>query len=432
MTTVQLFLYILLGIFAQITLAALLAIYRHLRSYQHLQKRMAGMGDQVPAEPRLKDFIPTGSKGKVTPWKGEREFKVVRRIYEDRDRNICSFYLIPSDERGLPDYKPGQFLTFSLDVTDPKTGKAATITRCYSLSDAPGHPYYRISIKRAPPPRNQPDMPPGVASNHFHDNLQEGDTVRVRTPSGHFYLNPDTTPIVLIGGGIGITPMLSMLNATLNAGSKRDIWLFYGVTNSDDQGLKRYLKDLNLKHNNFHLHICYAHPKLDDKFGSDFQHEGFVDVNLLRQVLSYQIYNFFVCGPRIMMETLVPALEDWGVPEQHIHYETFGPASIVRKSSKAQIPDEPEDGIERAPLKVTFAKSGKTLDWDGSSETLLDFAENNGIEVDSGCRAGGCGCCQTKITSGEVDYTHNPDFDAKAGTCLLCVTRPTQDLTLEA
>ena len=130
MTTVQLFLYILLGIFAQVTLAALLAIYRHLRSYQHLQKRMAGMGDEVPAEPRLKDFIPKGSKGKVGPWDGEREFKVARRIYEDRDNNICSFYLLPTDGQALPDYKPGQFLTFSLDVTDPTTGKPETITRC--------------------------------------------------------------------------------------------------------------------------------------------------------------------------------------------------------------------------------------------------------------------------------------------------------------
>lgn len=431
MTTIQLFLYILLGIFAQITLAALLAIYRHLRSYQHLQKRMAGMGDEVPAEPRLKDFIPKGSKGKAVPWKDLREFRVVRRVYEDEDQKICSFYLQPTDNQPLPTFKPGQFLTFNLDVTDPLTGEAATITRCYTLSDAPGHPYYRVSIKRAPAPRDQPDIPPGVSSNHFHDNVQEGDTLMVRAPSGHFFLAPDTSPIVLIGGGIGITPMLSMLSATLKAGSQRDIWLFYGVTNSDDQGMKAYLEDLALKHKNFHLHVCYAHPKLDDKFGRDFKHEGYVDVNLLRQILSYQIYNFFVCGPRMMMETLVPALEDWGVPEQHIHYETFGPASIVRKSSQAQTTDQNETAA-REPITVTFAKSGKTLDWDGSSETLLNFAESNGIDVDSGCRAGGCGCCQTKITSGEVDYTHAPDFDTKSGSCLLCVSRPTQNLTLEA
>ncbi|MBL4693666.1 MAG: 2Fe-2S iron-sulfur cluster binding domain-containing protein [Magnetovibrio sp.] len=428
MTTLHLFLYILLGILAQITLAALLAGYRHLRSYQHLQKRMAGMGDETPAQPRLKDFIPNVSKTKAAPWDGFRDFKVVRRVFEDFDQNICSFYLQPTDELPLPDFKPGQFLTFSLDVQDIKSGKTETITRCYSLSDGPGYPYYRISVKRALAPQNQPDVPPGVSSNHFHDHVQEGDVLRVRTPSGHFFLAPDTTPIVLVGGGIGITPMLSMLNATLDAGNIRDIWLFYGVSNSSDHALKPYLEELALKHDNLHLHVCYGHPLPDDTVQSDFHHQGYVDVKLLRETLSYQIYNFYVCGPRPMMETLIPALEDWGVPHQHIHYESFGPASIIRKSTQSA-PVSPEQ--DAPAINVTFAKSGETLVWDGSSDTLLDFAEQNGIEISSGCRAGGCGCCQTKIISGEVDYTHMPDFDTEPGTCLMCVARPTQDLTLE-
>ena len=429
MTTLQLFLYILLGVFAQVTLAALLAVYRHLRTYQHLQKRMAGMGDRVPDEPRLKDLMPTTSKSKVAPWKGEREFSVARRVPEDPDQNICSFYLQPTDGQPLPDFKPGQFLTFNLDVADPENGGTKAITRCYSLSDAPGHPYYRVSIKRALPPANQPELPPGVSSNHFHDHVHEGDLLKVRAPSGHFFLEPDTSPIVLIGGGIGITPMLSMLNATINSGSSREVWLFYGVTSSADQGLKTYLEELALKHDNVHLHVCYGRPLPDDKFGIDFRHEGYVDINLLRQTLSYQVYNFYICGPRPMMETLVPALEDWGVPDQHIHYEAFGPASIIRKAATSTT-DGAEEGA--APVNVTFSKSGKTLVWDGGSETLLDFAEKNGIAVDSGCRAGGCGCCQTKIESGEVDYTHIPDYDAEPGTCLMCVARPTQDLTVEA
>jgi len=430
MTTLQLLLYILLGIFAQITLAALLAVYRHLRSYQHMQKRMAGFDNTVPDEPSLKDLLPTPGHSKAQPWKGERDFTVVRRVAEDPDQNICSFYLQPTDGKPLPTYKPGQFLTFVLDVADPEQGGTKTITRCYSLSDGPDQPFYRVSIKRAPAPRGQPELPRGVSSNHFHDHVHEGDTLQVRSPSGHFFLSPNTSPVVLIGGGIGITPMLSMLNATLNASSTRQVWLFYGVTNSADQAMKAYLEEVALKHENVHLNVCYANPLDQDRPGRDFQHQGFVDVNLLRETLPYQIYDFYVCGPRVMMETLVPALAEWGVPDQHIHYESFGPASITRKTNTAA-PKEDSDP-DAAPLTVTFSKSDQQLVWDDSSETLLDFAEKHGIAIDSGCRAGGCGCCQTKIQSGEVDYTHMPDFDTEPGSCLMCVARPTQNLTLEA
>jgi len=429
MTTVQLLLYLLLVLFVQITLAALVALYRHLRSYQHLQKRMAGMGDEVPPEPSLKDLMAKNNAVNVAPWKGLREFSVVRRVPESLDENICSFYLRPTDRQPLPRYKPGQFLTFTLDIPNPKTGEAESVTRCYSLSDRPGQSYYRVSIKRVPFPFDRPDLLPGVASNHFHNRVLEGDTVQVRAPSGHFFLEPDTTPIVLVAGGIGITPMLSMVEATLKSKSERQIWLFYGVTNSHDQGMKDELEDLASKHDNLNLFVCYAKPKPKDKLNVDFHHEGFIDVPLLKNTLPYQVYDYFICGPRPMMETLVPALEDWGVPDQHIHYEAFGPASIIRKAATSTT-DGADEGA--APVNVTFSKSGKTLVWDGGSETLLDFAEKNGIAVDSGCRAGGCGCCQTKIESGEVDYTHIPDYDAEPGTCLMCVARPTQDLTVEA
>ena len=85
-----------------------------------------------------------------------------------------------------------------------------------------------------------------------------------------------------------------------------------------------------------------------------------------------------------------------------------------------------------ADIMVTFAKSGKHLAWQEDAGSLLDFAEANGIHVDSGCRAGGCGSCQTTITSGEATYRQTPDFDPEPGTCLLCVCTPKTSVTLEA
>lgn len=439
MTTLELFLYILLGAFVQIALFALIATVRHLRSYRLLQSRMNGLDVEPPAEPivqEIKELLPDAFTGKTPPWKGMRTFKVARKTFEDPAKLVCSFYLVPTDGAPLPDYKPGQFLTFQLTVRDPATGAPKDIVRCYSLSDAPGHAHYRVSIKRALPPPGNADAPPGLSSNHFHDHVNEGDLLNVKAPSGHFFLERGANPIVLIAGGIGITPMLSMLNTTLKNESSREIWLFYGVRNSSDHAMKAHFEALASVHPNFRLHVCYAEPLPEDKPGIDYQHAGYVTVQLLRQTLSFQIHDFFICGPRPMMETLIPALEEWGVPDQHIHYESFGPASITRAARKAApaAAAKASDTPAAAPgaISVTFSVSGKTIPWDDRADSLLEFAERNGIDVASGCRAGGCGSCQTRITQGEVAYIQAPDFDTEAGSCLLCVSRPKQNLTLEA
>ncbi|MBF0611043.1 MAG: 2Fe-2S iron-sulfur cluster binding domain-containing protein [Magnetococcales bacterium] len=155
-----------------------------------------------------------------------------------------------------------------------------------------------------------------------------------------------------------------------------------------------------------------------------------MDITLLRLTLSLKSYRFYVCGPRGMMESLIPALEAWGVPEEHLHYESFGPASL---SKAAQKQTALSHTIQTAtPITVTFIRSGKTLIWDAESDSLLQFAESHGVEVASGCRAGGCGACQTKIESGAVDYIQSPDFIPQQGHCLLCISRPQRDVTLLA
>lgn len=146
-------------------------------------------------------------------WIGWREFRVARREFEDAARTQCSFYLEPVDGAPLPPFKPGQFLTFSIDLPATGSGTAArTITRCYSLSDRPDPARYRITVKRVPAPAEPPEAEPGLSSNHFHDRVQVGDVLRVKAPAGHFFIDPDPAlPAVLVAGGIGITPMMSML-----------------------------------------------------------------------------------------------------------------------------------------------------------------------------------------------------------------------------
>ena len=129
-------------------------------------------------------------------WSGFRKFRVAKKIMEKGD--CCSFYLEPHDGRELPAFLPGQYLTFKLKVP----GQPKEVTRCYSLSDSPNPQYYRVTIKRVPPPPKSPELPPGVSSNHFNSNVNEGDILDVKAPSGNFHIDVEAqSPVVLIGGG---------------------------------------------------------------------------------------------------------------------------------------------------------------------------------------------------------------------------------------
>jgi uncharacterized protein len=364
-------------------------------------------------------------------WTGWREFRVVRRAFEDAAQSQCSFYLQPVDGQPLPPFKPGQFLTFALEVTPGSTGgssaTARPITRCYSLSDRPDPARYRVTIKRVPAPPDHPGYAPGLSSNHFHGHVQAGDILRVKAPAGHFHLDPDpSVPAVLIGGGIGITPMMSMLLWCIAEQPQREVHLYYGLRNSREHAYKPVLEEIAASHPALKLNVVYSRPHASDLQGRDYQHEGHVDVGLLRRTLPHRRHQFYVCGPPAMMQSLVPALAEWGVPVGDIHYEAFGPASVkLPRAAEAAMP-------AAAGVEVKFQRSGRTLTWDGQDASLLDFAEKHGIAVESGCRSGGCGSCETRVLEGAVQYLHVPDHDVASGHCLLCVGRPAATLVLEA
>ncbi len=167
-----------------------------------------------PTKPSLGALtVPTFTDSPAPAWSGAKEFVVRRRVIEDDNASVCSFYLAPVNGAPLPLYRPGQYLTFNLEVPDAAGNAIRNVVRCYSLSDRPRADHYRVSIKRVPAPPGKPEAAPGIASNHFHDRIQEDARLSVQAPSGHFHLNEDgELPIVLIAGGIGITPLLGILN----------------------------------------------------------------------------------------------------------------------------------------------------------------------------------------------------------------------------
>ena len=426
MTSLHLLLWIAGGILLQIALYMGVGFWRHWQAYRALRSVTKAFDLPVMIDPD-----PVSKASAAAAWAGLRTFRVERKVLEDAAGQVCSFYLSPDDAQLLPPFLPGQFLTFQLDVPAAKGGTESVI-RCYSLSDAPQPNTYRVSIKRAPAPARTAFLP-GISSNYFHDHVNVGSTLQVRAPTGHFHIDNNDSPVVLIGGGVGITPMLSMANWCLAEQPGRELWLFYGVRSRAEVVMPAHLQALAEQHANFHLHLCISDPQpsdLDAVRSACVQlHDSRADLALLRRLLPLKPYHFYICGPTPMLASLVPALEDWGVPAARIHFEAFGPASIPRKNAA-----EPSASLHTAgeSVMVTFAKTKQQWLWEPGMGSLLDFAEAHGISVGSGCRAGGCGSCQTTIRAGEVVYTQSPDFDPEPGSCLLCVCTPKTAVTLEA
>ncbi len=361
-------------------------------------------------------------------WNGNRKFYIDRKVEEAKD--ICSFYLRPHDHKPLAPFLPGQYRTFQLKIPD----EAKPLVRCYSLSDSPANrDHYRVTIKRLDPPPKEPEAPPGRSSNFFHKGLVEGDILDVRAPSGHFYLDQATEkPVVLIGGGVGLTPVWSMLNAICDSGSRRETWFFYGIMNRNDHAMYDRMAEIRRTYDNVRIIVCYSRPTESCVEGRDFDQEGYVSVELFKKLLPSNNYEFYICGPPPMMQAVTSDLKEWGVPDGDVKFEAFGPATIKRKSPPKPAQDAAAAAAVGDGIEVVFERSGKTLHWKPDYGSLLEFAEANDISIDSGCRAGNCGTCVTAVKEGEVSYLSEPGAQPDEGSCLTCIAVPSGRLILDS
>lgn len=387
--------------------------------------------EQIAFKNRLRYFRsqmeqPSGSQqtpADAKTWSGYRDFQVDRMVQETA--TCTSVYLVPADGKPLPHFRPGQHLTFKFQVPDiPKP-----VVRCYSLSDGPGKRTYRISVKRVAAPIDQPNLPPGKASTYVNRHLQVGQIVSVKAPAGHFYLDETShKPVVLLAGGIGITPMISMLDRLIQTRSERPILLVSGMRNGDDHAFKKYLAEINGQHSNVHLLNCYSSPSSTDRSGIDFHFHGRVSVDLLKKVLPGTDCEFYLCGPPAFMNSLYEGLLDWGANESDIRFEAFGPASIGNRTSATAAPISTETSL----LAIKFARSDTSVVWDGSHSSVLELAEAHDIPIDSGCRSGNCGTCEIELMEGTVEYPEGLKPDCEPGHCLACIARPTSATELGA
>ncbi|MDN7747526.1 NO-inducible flavohemoprotein [Burkholderia multivorans] len=252
---------------------------------------------------------------RVGGWTGWRTFIV--RDKRPESSVITSFVLEPADGRPVANFEPGQYVSVAVDV--PTLGLQQI--RQYSLSDMPNGRTYRISVKR----EGGGPYPPGYVSCLLHDHMNVGDEVRLAAPYGCFHIDVDaSTPIVLISGGVGLTPMISMLKRAIQD-PKRQVVFVHGARNSGVHAMRDRLRETARTHTNFSLIVFYDDPLPQDLPGRDYDHAGLVDVNAIKDAILLPDADYYICGPVPFMRLQHDALKQLGIPEARIHYEVFGP-----------------------------------------------------------------------------------------------------------
>lgn len=250
-------------------------------------------------------------------WRDFRNFVVDRKVKESDV--ITSFYLKPQDGGLIPPFQPGQYISVKLDIP----GETYTHIRQYSLSDSPGKDYYRISVKREDAVDGKPA---GIVSTYLHDHIKEGDVLPISAPAGDFVLDTSKeTPVVLLSGGVGLTPMISMLNTLVERQPQRRVHFIHAARNSRVHAMKEHVAALADKHEALTFHAAYSEPTEEDRAERRFDKEGFIDLPWLQSILPDNNADFYFCGPVPFMKNVYQALKDWGVPEERIHFEFFGP-----------------------------------------------------------------------------------------------------------
>ncbi|WP_100407007.1 NO-inducible flavohemoprotein [Bacillus solitudinis] len=251
-------------------------------------------------------------------WKGLRKFVVARKVKESDV--ITSFYLKPKDGSEISDFQPGQYISVKVVID----GEEYTHIRQYSLSDAPGKDYYRISVKRED---ERGEAPAGIVSNYLHNQIAEGDTLELTAPAGDFVLNTESTrPVVLISGGVGQTPLVSMLKTLAEKFPEREATFIHAAINSSYHALREEVTNLANESEKINYLLCYESPTEDDKKTIHYDKEGHIDLNWLQSTLKSNEADFYFCGPFPFMKVINKALKEWNVAPESIHYEFFGPA----------------------------------------------------------------------------------------------------------
>lgn len=269
-------------------------------------------------------------------WTDWKDFKIVRKEKEAED--ITSFYFEPVDaEMKLPKFKPGQYISVNIFVDELDGG--VWQARQYSLSDAPGKSYLRISVKREPgieigEPKHMTH--PGYLSNILHDKKEVGDVVKVTHPWGDFFLDEqeadENTPIVLISAGVGLTCLTSILKASLESSTRPVSWI-QGARNSTVRAFKKDIDQLAADNSILRTFYFSSEPKEGELEGLDYHLKGRVDLDRVGKDALFgdnEKTLYFTCGPTQFMLDVEAKLKSYGVSSERVRMELFGTGGVPR------------------------------------------------------------------------------------------------------
>ena len=258
-------------------------------------------------------------KANIGGWLDYRDFKVTKKVKESDV--ITSFYLEPVDNNPFQAFKPGQYITVKADNIP---GESHTHLRQYSLSCAPNKGMYRISVKRED---SIDGHPAGIVSNYLHTHIEEGSILPISAPAGDFFLDDrDERPLVLISGGVGLTPMMSMLETVVHKQPEREVIFIHATQNGKVHAMRDQVNAFAKKHC-VQAYTLYDHPEKEDN--GHFDKAGFIDYEWLTSILSTNDVAAYFCGPKPFMQNIYRYLKDFNVAEEDIHFEFFGPAQEI-------------------------------------------------------------------------------------------------------
>ena len=358
------------------------------------------------------------ASGPPPAWAGFRPLRVSR--IEQESATVKSFSLRPADDRPLVAALPGQFIILRIKPN----ADGPPVLRNYSLSDLPSDDHYRVSVKLE---EN------GAASIYLHTHVGVGDVLDVAAPRGAFTLSPDGKKVVLISAGVGATPVLAMLHALAGEASPREIWWLYGARNREDHPFAEETLNLIKSLPSAKSYVEYSRPGLEDRVGIDFDVAGRIGTEVLQKIGVPHDAEFYLCGPAAFMDDLTAGLKAWGVADDRVHSEIFGPSKAITPG----IADAPH-AAPHAPVgpagigpQISFARSGLNARWDPKFGSLLDFAEACEVPVRWSCRTGVCHMCESGLISGNVKYQPDPLDPPAQGNLLLCCSQPAGDIVLD-
>ena len=364
------------------------------------------------------DVAPTSRRSIIQPlsaptrsWRGKLR---VGGIFKET-ANINTFRLVPFETRELPfNFLPGQFLNLTVE----KEGRV--VRRSYTIASSPTQRgYCEISVKREEV---------GIISAHLHHAVRVGDEIEIEGPFGNFvFTGSEDTRIVLIGGGVGVTPLMSVLRFLTDRCWEGHVDLIYAAHAPGDFAFREELAALGHRHSNLRVHLTASVPAEDWRGGKGRVTKEMI-LEAAPEIAASRVH---LCGPPSMMKAVAAALAELGVAAKNLKTESFG-GSPVEANRSTDVLLGPE-GDAAFPL-VTFGRSNKSGRL-APGHTVLELADALGVRIDGGCRLGVCGTCQVRLLDGEVitdgDDALSPTERAE-GIILACRAQARSDLTVDA